>query len=356
MLLKLVVLRTVPNMVVHWVDEREIWSSHNYTLYLSRDEGITFNKMADIGGSSLTCMLGKCRLLARAFRLGIRNLRKLESGTLLVIADRKIFRSENGEFKTVFHFRKGFGPLREGWCEDDKWNCYLGEYFLNNKRDTPINLLKSSDDGQTWDIIRSIHSIRHIHCVQYDPFCKKIWLGTGDRDNECSISFSKDEGQSWIKIGSGDQMFRTVSFLFTEDYVYWGSDAPTRQNYIYRYVRKSGNIEKLAAVDGPVNYSAILKNEKMLFATTAEGNSEGKSAEWDRKAHIWASEDGTHWDGIISWEKDIYPYELGKGRVYFPHGRFRDNIYFTTEALKKVDETLFCAKLCRKANDTENEK
>ena len=356
MLLKLAIQRTVPNMMVHWVDEREIWSSRNYTLYVSRDEGIAFNKMADLKVSSLTCMLGKYRLLARAFRLGIRNLRKLESGTILVIADKKIFRSENGEFKTVYYVRKGFGPLREGWCEDDKGNCYFGEYFLNNKRDTPVNLLKSSDDGQTWEIICSFQSIRHIHCVQYDPFYQKIWLGTGDKDNECSISFSEDEGQSWTQIGSGDQMFRTVSFLFTEDYVYWGSDAPTRQNYIYRYVRKSGGIEKSVAVDGPVHYSALLKDGIMLFATTAEGKSEGKSAEWDKKAHIWASEDGTHWDDLISWEKDLYPSILGFGRVYFPHGRFRDNIYFTTEALKKVDETLFCAKLRRKAGDTKTEK
>ena len=79
--------------------------------------------------------------------------------------------------------------------------------------------------------------------------------------------------------------------------------------------------------------------------TTAEGDSEGKSAEWDKKAHIWASKDGTQWEDLISWEKDQWPYILGYGRVLFAHGRNRDNLYFTTQCLKKVDNMLIQAKL-----------
>jgi len=345
MSLKLVIQKEVPNMLVHWIDHKEIWTSSNYTLYRSKDEGITYSKLVDLKVSSLMRLLGKSRLIARGLRLGVRDLRILKSGTILVIADRKIFRSKNGGFQVVHSFQNGLGPLREGWCEDDKGNCYLGEYFLNDKRDTPVNLLKSADDGQTWETIHFFQRIRHIHCVQYDPFSRKIWMGTGDRDDECHISFSEDEGKTWTEIGSGDQMFRAVSLLFTEDWVYWGSDASTRQNYIYRYARKSGEIERLTAVDGPVHYSTMLENGIMLFATTAEGNSEGKSAEWDNKAHIWASENGSRWEDLISWEKDIYPYILGYGRVFFAHGQYRDSVYFTTQSVKKVDNTLFCTKL-----------
>lgn len=336
--------KTIPNMIVHWVDYGEIWTSSGYTLYTSKDGGITFNNTVDLKVPSLTRIFGKSRLLARAFRLGIRDLRKLKSGTILVIANRRIFRLGDVGFKVVFSFKRGLGPLREGWCEDDEGNCYMSEYFLNNKRNAPVSLLKSGDNGQTWRIIRSLRHVRHIHLVQYDPFSKRIWIGTGDRDEECSISFSEDEGESWTEIGSGNQMFRAVSLLFTEDSVYWGSDAPTKQNYIYRYVRKSGEIERLVAVDGPVHYSASLEGGIKFFATTTEGNSDGKSAEWDRKAHIWASMDGTNWEDLISWEKDFWPYILGFGRVLFAHGRYGDNIYYTTQSLKKVDNMLFCAK------------
>jgi hypothetical protein len=173
-------------------------------------------------------------------------------------------------------------------------------------------------------------------------------MGTGDRDVESSISFSEDQGKTWTILGSGDQMYRAVSFVFARDYFYWGSDAPTRQNYVYRYVRKSGEIERLVPVNGPVHYSMALANGAVLFATTAEGNSEGKTAAWDNKAHIWASKDGINWTDLVSWEKDIYPYVLGLGRVYFAHGEVQDEFYFTTEALKKVDRTLFRAKLLAK--------
>jgi hypothetical protein len=343
--LELEIQKTIRKMIVHWVDQTEIQASSGYTLYSSRDEGQTFDKTVDVQVSSSARMLVKSRLLSRALRLGIRDLRKLKSGTTLLVADRKIFRIESGDFKPVLSFKHGFGPLREGWCEDAEGACYLSEYFLNNRRDNPVNLLKSTDDGQSWKIIRSLGHIRHIHCIQHDPYANRLWMGTGDRDQESSISFSQDGGSTWTDLGSGDQQFRTVSFLFTSEYVYWGSDAPTRENYMYRHIRKSNTIERLTAVNGPVHYSTILNSGAILFATTAEGNSEGKSAAWDNKAHIWASMDGNNWADLINWEKDVYPYILGLGRVYFAHGTNQNRIYFTTEALKKVDHTLFCAKL-----------
>jgi len=332
-------------MIVHWVDDGEIWASSNYTLYQSRNEGITFNKVIDLKVPLWSRILGKFRLSARGLRLGVRSLRILKSGTVLAIADRKIFRGKYGEFDIVYSFKRGVGPLREGWCEDDKGNCYMAEYFLNNKRDTAIDLLKSTDYGLSWRVVRSMHNIRHIHCIQYDPFDKKIWMGTGDRDEESSISFSQDGGESWTEIGSGDQMFRTVSLLFTKDYVYWGTDAPARQNYIYRYGRKTGEIESLTAVDGAVHYSTILENGTKLFATGVEGNSEGRSGEWDKKAHIWASQDGTHWEDVIGWEKDFWPYILGYGLVLFAQGQRGNDLYFTTQSLKGLDGMLTCAKL-----------
>ena len=343
--LKLVIEKMIPDMVVHSVDGEEIWASSNYTVYRSKDGGVTFNKIVDLKVPSVKRGLGKLRIIARGLRLGIRSLKKLKSETILVAASRKLFRFKDSKLEVVWSFRKGLGPLREGWCQDDKGNCYLAEYFLNNKRDTVADLLKSTDDGWSWRIICSLDNVRHIHCVQYDPFGKRIWMGTGDRDEESSISFSEDGGESWTEIGSGNQMFRAVSLLFTEDHIYWGTDAPTRQNYIYRYSRESGEIERLTAVDGTVHYSTILENNIKLFATAAEGNSEGKSPEWDRKAHIWASQDGTHWEDIISWEKDFWPYILGYGMVLFARGQCGNNLYFTTQSLKKVDGMLIQAEI-----------
>ena len=343
--LELIIEKTIPNMVIHCTSDEEIWASSNYTIYRSIDGGTTFSKVADLEVPLLMQVLSKSQLLTRTLRLGIRSLRKLKNETILVVAARKLFHLKDGKLEVTYTFKRGLGPMREGWCEDDKGNCYMAEYFLNNKRDTAVDLLKSTDYGLSWRVVRSMHNIRHIHCIQYDPFDKKIWMGTGDRDEESSISFSQDGGESWTEIGSGDQMFRTVSLLFTKDYVYWGTDAPARQNYICRYGRKTGEIESLTAVDGAVHYSTILENGTKLFATGVEGNSEGRSGEWDKKAHIWASQDGTHWEDVIGWEKDFWPYILGYGLVLFAQGQRGNDLYFTTQSLKGLDGMLTCAKL-----------
>jgi len=88
-----------------------------------------------------------------------------------------------------------------------------------------------------------------------------------------------------------------------------------------------------------------LENGTKLFATGVEGNSEGRSGEWDKKAHIWASQDGTHWEDVIGWEKDFWPYILGYGLVLFAQGQRGNDLYFTTQSLKGLDGMLTCAKL-----------
>ena len=341
MSLKLAIRKTIPNMIVHFVDAEQIWASSNYTLYVSKNGEETLSKVTDIKVQPLVKMLGNSRLISRTFRFGIRTLRKLENGVILVNANGKILRLANKRVEIVYSFEKGVGPLRDGWCEDERGNVYIGEYFLNNARKSAVKLLKSKDGGRSWQVIRSMKGIRHIHCVQYDPYEEKIWMGTGDRDEECSISFSEDKGERWIDVGSGNQMLRTVSLLFTEDYVYWGTDTPARQSHIYRYVRRNGRIERLVPVNGPVYYSTVLENGMKFFSTGAEGNSEGKSAAWDNRAHIWASLDGIMWEDLISWEKDSWPYILGYGRVLFVGGRSGNVLAFTTQCLKKIDNTSF---------------
>jgi hypothetical protein len=332
-------------MKAQCVINQDVWASANYTLYLSRDAGDSFSKVAEVPGPFWARLLGKFRLFERSLRLGIKSIRVLKSGTILAIAGGKIIRGQGDKFSVVHSFQNGLGPAREGWCEDGEGNCYAGEYFLNNRRKYSVNLLKSTDDGQTWRVIHSLSGIRHIHCVQYDPFENKIWMGTGDRDDESYIAFSGDGGMSWLKIGSGDQIFRAVSLIFTEDAVYWGTDIPTRQNNIYKYHRRSQQLERLTAVDGTVHSAAILGNGIKVISTAAEGNSEGKNPEWDQKAHIWASQDGTSWEDIISWSKDSWPYVMGYGRVIFAQEQAGDDLYFTTESLKSMDGAMTHARL-----------
>jgi len=344
MSVRLEIEKIIPGMKVHWIDGEGILVSNRYALYSSKDYGNTFSKMIDVKTFASHDILARSRLLCRAFRLGIRALLKLKNGVILAVANGKVIRCNNGKSEIIYSFEKGIGPLRDGLCEDNKGNIYIGEYFTNNSRKHPVKLLKSEDGGENWRILRVFKNIRHIHCVQYDPYENLIWMGTGDRDEESSIMFSEDYGETWKSIGSGNQMFRTVSLLFTKDYVYWGTDTPARQSYIYRYKRRDGIVERLSPVNGPVYYSTSLENNVLFFSTGAEGESEGVSGAWDNKAHIWASIDGTKWEDIASWEKDSLPYILGYGRIMFARGKSRDMLVFTTECLKRIDNKLF---VCR---------
>lgn len=339
--MNLKIQKVIPNFVVQLIDDDEIWVSKNYSLYKSRIGEDDFKKVINLPFSLSDHVLLRSRLFTRALRLGIRSVLKLKSGTFLVNSQKKIYRIEkNGNIVEVLNFKKGLGPLRQGWCEDNDGNCYLGEYFLNNNRENTVNLFKSNDDGLNWKVIKKFDDIRHIHCVQYDPFSNSIWLGTGDRSHESSISFSEDGGENWSVIGAGDEIFRTVSFIFTKDHVYWGTDSPTKHNFIYRYHRKNSEIERLSQVDGPIHYSAEVSNLK-LFATVVEGESEGKTLQLDNKAHIWCSSDARNFEDLISWEKDSFPYILGFGRIIFPLGMNRTKeVYFTTQSLKGADNVM----------------
>ncbi|MEM2703157.1 MAG: sialidase family protein [Candidatus Bathyarchaeia archaeon] len=336
-------------MIVHWVDNGEIVASRGYTLYVSKDSE-TFRKLVNIRIPPLYKVISHSRLLSRALRLGIRALLKLKNGDILLIANGKMFLHSKGASHMVYSFEHGVGPLRDGLCEDDNGNIYIGEYFPNNSRKHPVRLLKSEDGGRSWEVLQSFKNIRHIHCVQYDPYEKLLWMGTGDRDEESKIMFSEDYGETWNVMGSGNQMFRTVTLLFTEEYVYWGTDTPARQSYIYRYIRKRKEVERLTPVSGPVYCSTILENGIKVFSTGAEGNSEGKSAAWDNKAHIWASLDGVKYEDVISFEKDSWPYILGYGRIIFPRGQKSKMLIFTTQCLKNNDNTSFMAYLSGNGN------
>lgn len=344
--MKLIIEKSVPNMIVHYTNSSEIWASSGLSIYLSQNEDFTFKNVINVPGSLIFRLLGNLRFTSRALRLGIRNLRKFKNGTVLVVANRNLYRFSDGQIKITYSFSKGLSPLREGWCEDDNGNYYLAEYFLNNKRNFSSELLKSTDDGESWQVIHSIPNIRHIHCVQYDPYSHKIYIGTGDNDNESSILYSGDGGNSWEVLGDGDQLYRTVSLLFTENYIYWGGDAPTRQNYIVRYNRKTKNIEKLVAVNGTVFSSIMLENGTIFFSTTDEGNSEGRNPTADRKCYLWATTDGTHWNNVMQWNKDFWPYFMGYGKILLPHGQSGNILYFTPVCLKGANNTLVKAIVC----------
>lgn len=77
---------------------------------------------------------------------------------------------------------------------------------------------------------------RHVHVTAIDPYTNDIWVGTGDNDNENFLMYSQDNGNTWKVLGTGSQEWRTLSFWFTNGYIYWNMDTGKNQK-VFRISR-----------------------------------------------------------------------------------------------------------------------
>ena len=136
-----------------------------------------------------------------------------------------------------------------------------------------VRAWKTTDRGATWTQIKSFTAnngtggsgeIRHIHGLRIDPFTNDWWLCSGDSDSQCRVYRSQDSGDTWEQIVSGSQHERTTSFVFEQDYVYFGMDSPDYflDSDIYKINKNTLEKTKVCSVYG--NY-AIYNLTRTLY-------------------------------------------------------------------------------------------
>jgi len=334
-----------PDLHLHYCFGDTLWASRQYQILKSHDAGRTWQTVARIPVRGVPAFCGLIEPLRRLLRLGIRSYLQVDLRSFLVFSGGRIFYWHEGLLAPILvgRVRHGVGPLPQGCCQDELGVCYYGEYWGNKVREE-VRIYSWRPGQGMWHVFYCFPAgrIRHIHAVQFDPFSGKIWVATGDNDRECMIGYfeSHTDAPSLVVVASGSQMARAVSLIFTQNYVYWGSDAgkDTREetNHIYRWSRKNGQIEQVASVGGPVYYSTM-DNRGRLFVSTAV---EGSPSEPDRFARVWMSEDGTKWQEIGRWEKDSYPMLFGYGVLSFPQGIASNRrLYVVGQAVKGAPGT-----------------
>lgn len=285
----------------------------------------------------MLCGIGPLR---RLLRLGVRAFLPVNDQSYITFSEGEIlFWELNSTHPIVLgRMRRGRGPLLQGCCVDETPVCYYGEYWGNEDREE-VRIYYWLRGMKHWQVFYSFRSgtVRHVHSVQFDPFEKRVWATTGDKDQECTIGFFKGslEKPEFVEIAGGNQKARAVSLIFTENYVYWGSDAgrDTRvdQNAIYRWSRCNGTIQEIVQVSGPVYYSTRDATGRLFFSTAVENS----LSETDRKARVIMSVDGRTWDEIAAWEKDRYPFVFGYGVLSFPQGTIpSSSLYITGNGVK----------------------
>src|SRR5699024_507476 len=130
----------------------------------------------------------------------------------------------------------------------------------------------------------------------------------------------------------GSQQARAVDLLFTEEAVFYATDAPHDPNYIYRYDRETGQTEQLQQVGGPVFYGRKTGG-RLFFSTVAEPSDINRTD----AVELWRSgNEGDSWRKLKEFQKDIGHMKLFQyGQLKFPNGPGDgEYIWFTRYATK----------------------
>lgn len=330
----LTVAERAPGVVVHGYAAGRWYASRGQTL-LVRDVGTapqggplgSWQPLCSVPGPTWQRLAGRSRWTSLALRLGIHHVWPLPDGALLAISDRRVHRLEpDGTWRVALRFegfrkpaRRGVlvtrNPVQDSPSPGAGWHpssVFLTEYTLATDGRRPVRVFRSDDGGRTFDVCFAFApgQVRHVHLIQQDPFDGSLWLGTGDSDAESGLFRSTDNGTSWQEIGRGGQRWRTVGLAFRPDAIWWGTDAgldaPKFRNEILRLDRKTGRLDTVQPVQGPVHAVGSTRQGDLLMATGIEDGAN----EADRRVHLWHGRDDGQFREIASWHRGLQPRQV----------------------------------------------
>jgi len=348
-------------LMIQYIREGVIYASEDHFIFKSHDGGARWEEVCRLKTRKRT-PFGRfkyrvlhseiVRKLAR--NIGIHNAVVLKSGTVLMQFDgiyRYNGRGKHADYILDFGKHKIIGPLKNGFVVDDRTsNVYFGEY--NNSRPYAVRIFRGTNDGRKWEMCYRFPEgrVKHVHSIVPDPYRKRIWVCTGDNDQESGLFYTDDDFQTLELFGGGEQSWRIVSLIPTEKAIYWGSDAGQDapgdfKNYLYKWDFGKKQKKQLVCIDKPAYYSTQLKNGTMIIGVTYEPKIRRKV---EKTAELWASADGEQWEKII--DLPFQPSNRTIGTKYaticLPLGDGTVSlIFFTPLNTKKYDFKLLCAEL-----------
>lgn len=282
------------DLVLQHDDGQTVWATRGFAIYRSR-EGSPFARVISVRPRPGRAWAGYLASLRSHF--GYQELLEvlpLEDERLLVFAagdihtlDLRVRKIERTHRLRYFGPGKGRGLMAFGLTSDQNGAIYFGEY-TTEPGDHPICIWKSTDDGTTWHDAFEFPAgnVRHIHTVQFDPYDGAIWIGTGDRDEQCYVGLSYDGAASFAWMAHGTQKCRTCGFVFFADVVLWGMDTGTEPNHLIGLQRQTRTLQRHAKLPGATYYQRKLDEDRALLGLAQQvaevwvANAEGDACQW----------------------------------------------------------------------------
>lgn len=316
---------------VLYVDKEKIYCARGYKIFLSLDNGNTWQEWAKLPIAFWEKVIMSLPLLSRLLRKAIHHLIVNDQFSLIIVKNKSFILENN----TIIQIESLYGSRPMIFCQSKNGTIFYGEYQPNFEK-KPVHIWKLNLKNKKWDRVWQFNDVRHVHGVFQDPYSEDIWVTTGDEDSESGIWCTHDNFTSLQKIVGGSQQVRAVQLLFSHHHIYFGSDAPDEKNHIYRMDRLGNNIESLCSVGSSIFYGC--KVGKSLFFSTAVEPSKINPTKY---VEIWRSDNGTHWDKVMEFKKDIWSMKYFQyGQVLFPSGPIdNSHLYFTPFSTKKSGMT-----------------
>lgn len=246
------------------------------------------------------------RLVSRLMRLEVYRMVRTPRGTDVCTSAFGILRRQAGQdrFEVVFRDYQGRRPI--SLCVDHLGHVYFGEYFDNPARRN-VHIFRSDDDGRTWRPCFTFgpDTIRHVHGLEFDPYRERIWVLTGDYEDEARIALASPGLRDMHIVCQGSQQTRACCGVCRPDGFIYATDTPLEQNQIYQLEPDTGKRRAVGQVQQSV-FSMATACEGLFLATAIEPSPIHKTP----RVHIWFSGDGQQWQEVLAIERDGWDLRL----------------------------------------------
>ncbi len=333
--MKLVIKKVIDREICHYASPDTLITSLYNRIYVKKHDDEFSIQLPSDGWNKI---FGFLRLTRRALRLDKCNVIPVGNDDFVVIRQGKVFHycKKKNALQHVLNLRNCRNVLHQSIAVVDQNDLFFGEYGNNGSR-LEVPIYRSSDRGRNWSVVYSFPKgeTKHVHGCYYDPFEQRIWVLTGDFENECHILCSGRDFRDIEYIGDGQQTYRACNLFFEKDAVHWIMDSQLQDSYHVKLDRKTRTIEKKQMFPGPVWYIKRLQDGYYLAATAQEIG----PGVHDQYAHLMISEDLEKWEDIYQFTHDGLPKRYFKfGVIGFADGPQTTRcFYLFAEAIQGLD-------------------